>query len=86
MTAEMIVVAGVVGLGVGWLAGFVMNGGGYGLMGDILLGVGGSIAGAWIFRILGFAPNGGWMATLPVAFVGAVILIYAQRTLWHTNA
>lgn len=86
MTAEMIVVAGVVGLGVGWLAGFVMNGGGYGLIGGILLGVGGSIVGGWIFRTLRFAPSGGWMATVAVAFVGAVILIYAQRTLWHTDA
>lgn len=86
MTAEMIVVAGVVGLAVGWLAGFVMNGGGYGLIGDILLGIGGSIVGGWIFRSLGFAPHGGWMATVAVAFAGAVILIYAQRTLWHTDA
>lgn len=86
MTAEMIMVAGVVGLGVGWLAGFVMNGGGYGLIGDILLGVGGSIAGGWIVRTVGFAPNGGWMAMVGVAFIGAVILIYVQRTLWHTDA
>ena len=86
MSAEMLVVAGVVGLGVGWAAGFVMNGGGYGLIGDILLGVGGGIVGSSIFRTLGVAPDGGWMATVAVAFVGAVILIYAQRTLWHTDA
>jgi uncharacterized membrane protein YeaQ/YmgE (transglycosylase-associated protein family) len=40
----------------------------------------------WIFRTLGFAPNGGWMAMVGVAFVGAVILIYTQRMLWHTHA
>ena len=86
MTAELTVVAVVVGLLVGWLAGVVMKGGGYGLIGDALLGVGGSIMGGWIFRALGFAPNGGWMAMVGVAFVGAVILIYAQRMLWHTHA
>jgi uncharacterized membrane protein YeaQ/YmgE (transglycosylase-associated protein family) len=86
MTAELTVVAVVVGLLVGWLAGVVMKGGGYGLIGDALLGVGGSIMGGWLFRALGFAPNGGWMAMVGVAFVGAVILIYAQRTLWHTHA
>lgn len=86
MTAELTVVAVVVGLLVGWLAGVVMKGGGYGLIGDALLGVGGSIMGGWIFRALGFAPTGGWMAMVGVAFVGAVILIYAQRMLWHTHA
>ena len=86
MTAEMIVVAGVVGLGVGWLAGLVMNGGGYGVIGDVLLGAGGGIVGGFIFRTLGFAPNVGWMTMVGPAFFGAVILIYAQRTLWHTDA
>lgn len=86
MNAELIMVAVVVGLLAGWLAGVVMKDGGYGLIGDLLLGVGGSIVGGWTFRTLGFAPNGGWMAMVAVAFVGAVILIYAQRTLWHTHA
>jgi uncharacterized membrane protein YeaQ/YmgE (transglycosylase-associated protein family) len=56
---------------------------GYGLIGDLLLGVGGSMVGGLIFRTLGFAPNGGCMAMVGVAFVGAVILIDAQRMLWH---
>jgi uncharacterized membrane protein YeaQ/YmgE (transglycosylase-associated protein family) len=86
MSAEFILVAVVVGLLAGWLAGVVMKGGGYGLIGDALLGVGGSIVGSWIFRALGFAPSGGWMAMIAVAFVGAVILIYAQRMLWHVHA
>ena len=86
MAAEFIVVAIVVGLLAGWLAGIVMKGGGYGLIGDVLLGVGGSIVGGWIFRALGFSASGGWMAMVGVAFVGAVTLIYAQRMLWRTHA
>jgi uncharacterized membrane protein YeaQ/YmgE (transglycosylase-associated protein family) len=86
MTFELIVVAVVVGLLAGWLADVAMKGGGYGLIGDLLLGVGGSIVGGWTFRTVGFAPNGGWMAMVGVAFVGAVILIYAQRMLWRTHA
>jgi uncharacterized membrane protein YeaQ/YmgE (transglycosylase-associated protein family) len=86
MTADLIVVAVVVGLLAGWLADVAMKGGGYGLIGDLLLGVGGSIVGGWTFRTVGFAPNGGWMAMVGVAFVGAVILIYAQRMLWRTHA
>jgi uncharacterized membrane protein YeaQ/YmgE (transglycosylase-associated protein family) len=82
----MIAVAVVVGLVAGWLAGFVMKGGGYGLIGDVVLGLAGSIVGGWLFRALGFTPQAGWVAMVGVAFVGAVILIYAQRMLWHTRA
>ena len=76
----------VVGLLAGWLAGFVMKGGGYGLIGDMVLGLVGSVVGGWIFRALGFSASGGWMAMVGVAFVGAVTLIYAQRMLWRTHA
>jgi uncharacterized membrane protein YeaQ/YmgE (transglycosylase-associated protein family) len=86
MTADLIVVAVAVGLLAGWLADVAMKGGGYGLIGDLLLGVGGGMVAGWIFRTFGFAPNGGRMAMVGVAFVGAVILIYAQRMLWHTHA
>jgi uncharacterized membrane protein YeaQ/YmgE (transglycosylase-associated protein family) len=85
MTLEAIVLAIFVGLVAGWLAGFIMKGGGYGLIGDIVLGIGGSIVGGWIFRTLGIASGGGWTAMVVVAFVGAVILIVAQRMLWHVR-
>ena len=86
MTAEFILVATIIGLLAGWLADVIMEGGGYGVIGDIALGVGGSIAGAWIFRALGVAPNDGWMAIVGAAFVGAVVLIYTQRTVWRKTA
>jgi uncharacterized membrane protein YeaQ/YmgE (transglycosylase-associated protein family) len=86
MTADLIGVAVVVGLLAGWLADVAMKSGGYGLIGDLLLGVGGGIVGGWVFGTLGVAPNGGWMAMVGVSFIGAVILIYAQRMLWHTPA
>lgn len=86
MTLEAIMIAVVVGLVAGWLAGFIMKGGGYGLMGDILLGIGGSIVGGWLFRTLGIASGGGWAAMIAVAFVGAVLLIAAQRMLWQVRA
>jgi uncharacterized membrane protein YeaQ/YmgE (transglycosylase-associated protein family) len=85
MTLEAFVVAIIVGLVAGWLAGMVMKGGGYGLMGDVLLGIGGSIVGSWLFRTLGMASGGGWFAMVAVAFVGAVILISAQRMLWQVR-
>jgi len=72
----------VVGLLAGWLAGFVMKGGGYGLIGDLVLGLVGSIVGGWIFRTLGVSAGGGLFPTVYVAFVGAVIVLVAQRKVW----
>ena len=72
----------VVGLFAGWLAGFVMRGGGYGLIGDMVLGLVGSVVGGWIFRALGVSPGWGLVPTVFVAFIGAVIVIVAQRKVW----
>ena len=86
MTAEFVFVAAIIGSLAGWLADVVIEGGGYGVIGDVVLGVVGSVAGVWIFRALGFAPNDGWMAVVGAAFVGAVVLIYTQRMTWHRKA
>jgi uncharacterized membrane protein YeaQ/YmgE (transglycosylase-associated protein family) len=84
MAFGMFVAWVVVGLLAGWLAGFVMKGGGYGLIGDMVLGLVGSVVGGWIFRALGVSAGGGIFPTVFVAFVGAVIVIVAQRKLWPT--
>jgi uncharacterized membrane protein YeaQ/YmgE (transglycosylase-associated protein family) len=72
----------VVGLLAGWLAGIVMKGGGYGLIGDLALGLIGSVVGGWIFWALGVSVGGGLFPTVFVAFVGAVLVIVAQRKVW----
>jgi len=82
MNLEMVATWVLVGLIAGWLAGIVMKGGGYGLITDIGLGLGGSIIGSWIFQALGIAPGAGWFTMVVVAFVGAVILIVAQRKVY----
>ncbi len=86
MNTEMLVMWVVVGLVAGWLAGFVMKGGGYGLIGDIVLGLVGSIVGSWIFQALGVSAGAGLFAAVVVAFVGAVLVIFAQRKLWYARA
>jgi uncharacterized membrane protein YeaQ/YmgE (transglycosylase-associated protein family) len=76
----------LVGLMAGWLARIVLKGGGYGLMGDISLGIVGSIAGSWLFWALGVSPGAGLFALVVVAFIGAAIAIVAQRQFWHARA
>ena len=72
----------VVGVLAGWLTGFVMKDGGYGLVGDMVLGLIGSVVGGWI--ALGVSAGGGIFPTVFVVFIGAVIVIIAQRKLWDT--
>ncbi len=64
----------IVGLIAGWLAGRVVRGRGYGLVGNLIIGVVGAFVGGYLFTLLGFAAQG-IIASIIVAFVGAVILI-----------
>jgi uncharacterized membrane protein YeaQ/YmgE (transglycosylase-associated protein family) len=85
MNLGMLAMWVLVGLVAGWLAGFVMKAGGYGLTGDLILGLVGSIVGSWLFSALGIAPGGGLFAMVVVAFVGAAVVLVAQRKLWHAH-
>jgi uncharacterized membrane protein YeaQ/YmgE (transglycosylase-associated protein family) len=75
----------LIGLLTGWLARSVMKDGGYGLIGDFALGLLGSSAASAIWA-LGVAPNAGNLATAGIAFLGATILIVAQRQVWYVHA
>ena len=86
MTLGMFAMWVVVGLMAGWLAGIVMRGGGYGRIGDLALGLIGSIAGSVIFRGLEISPGAGMFMLGVVAFVGAAIAIVVQRQFWHAHA
>ncbi len=68
----------LVGLIAGWLAGKVMKGGGYGVAADIVLGILGGFVGGWVFGLLGLHA-GGFIGSIVVAFVGAVILVWITR-------
>jgi uncharacterized membrane protein YeaQ/YmgE (transglycosylase-associated protein family) len=72
----------VVGLLAGWLAGIVMKDGGYGLIGDLLLGLVGSVAAGWIFWALGVSTGVGLFPTAYIAFAGAIVVLVAQRKVW----
>jgi len=70
----------LIGLIAGWLAGQVMRGGGYGVIGDMIVGVIGALIGGWLFGILGISA-GGLIGQIIVAFVGAVVLIFLLRVI-----
>ena len=72
----------VVGLVAGWLASQVMRGGGYGLIGDVVVGVVGAVIGGFLaatFLNMPDAVNGINVTSILVAFVGAVILVAVLR-------
>ena len=69
----------VVGLVAGWLAGQFMRGGGYGVIGDIVLGVIGAFVGGFVFSLVLPGSSVGLVGSIVVAFIGAVILIALAR-------
>ena len=69
----------LVGLCAGYLADLIMKARGYGVTGDLLLGVGGSLAGGALFNVFAIDPGREWIPTVASAFVGAVLLIVGQR-------
>ena len=71
----------VLGLVAGWLAGMLMRGGGYGLVGDLVLGVLGAIVGGWLtgFLLGQDLMTGFNIQSLIVAVLGAVVLIGISR-------
>lgn len=72
----------VVGLIAGWLAGMVMKGGGYGVIGDIILGIIGAVVGGFLAStFLGANISGINVETIVIAAVGAVIVVFASRLL-----
>jgi uncharacterized membrane protein YeaQ/YmgE (transglycosylase-associated protein family) len=67
-----------IGIAAGWLAGQLMKGGGYGLIGDLVIGVIGAFLGGWLFRTLGIVA-GGLIGSLVTATIGAVLLLFLIR-------
>jgi uncharacterized membrane protein YeaQ/YmgE (transglycosylase-associated protein family) len=68
----------LVGLVAGWLAGVVMKGGGFGVLGDIVVGLVGAVVGGFLLGLI--VPGGyGLLGSIVVAFVGACILIALVR-------
>lgn len=79
MTLETFLLWLAVGLIAGWLASAVV-GGGFGVIGDIVVGIVGAFVGGFLFRAMGVGvPFGGLPGTIFVAFIGAVVLLVLLR-------
>jgi uncharacterized membrane protein YeaQ/YmgE (transglycosylase-associated protein family) len=76
----------LVGLIAGWLAGTFVRGGGFGIVGDIVVGVLGAFLGGLIFSVLMPGTTAGFFGSILVAIVGAVILVAIARALTRGRA
>lgn len=84
MTLETFLLWLVVGLISGWLASAVV-GGGFGLVGDIVVGIVGAFLGGLLFRAMHWhAPIGGLAGTIFIAFIGAILLLLLLRLIRRT--
>ncbi|MBN2720040.1 MAG: GlsB/YeaQ/YmgE family stress response membrane protein [Proteobacteria bacterium] len=69
----------LIGLAAGWLAGQLMKGGGFGIVGNIIVGVIGALVGGFLFRFFGVSAGGGLLGALIVATIGAIVLLFLLR-------
>jgi uncharacterized membrane protein YeaQ/YmgE (transglycosylase-associated protein family) len=79
MSGESLVVILLVGLVAGWLAGQIVRGGGFGLVGDIVIGIIGAFFGGWLLPRLGVHLGTGIVAAIINATIGAVVLLLILR-------
>lgn len=70
----------LIGLAAGWLAGLFVKGGGFGLVGDLIVGVIGAVFGGFLFSLLGIVAVGA-VGDLVCATVGAIAFIFLLRFL-----
>jgi uncharacterized membrane protein YeaQ/YmgE (transglycosylase-associated protein family) len=79
MAIEALIIWLVVGAIAGWLAGQVMKGGGFGLVGDIVLGIIGAVVAGWLLPRIGILIGGGILGAIINAFIGACIFLFVIR-------
>ncbi len=79
MAGETLLIWLVVGAVAGWLAGVIVKGGGFGLVGDIVVGIAGAFIGGWLFPKLGIVLASGLAGVIITATIGAVVLLLVLR-------
>lgn len=77
-----ILYAVIIGIIAGWLAGLVVKGRGFGMIGDLVVGIIGAVFGSLIFGVLGIDAYGS-MGPLITAFIGAVLFLALVKAMKH---
>jgi uncharacterized membrane protein YeaQ/YmgE (transglycosylase-associated protein family) len=88
MSGESLLVVLVVGLIAGWLAGQIVQGTGFGIVGDFLIGIAGAFIGSWFLPQLGLHLGSGIVLAVINATIGALLLLLVIRLVrggggWH---
>lgn len=65
----------LIGAAAGWLAGLLMRGGGFGLLGNIVVGIVGAVIGGFLFGLVGVSAGGGLIGSLVTSVIGAAVLL-----------
>jgi uncharacterized membrane protein YeaQ/YmgE (transglycosylase-associated protein family) len=79
MSGESILIVLFIGAVAGWLAGLIVRGAGFGLIGDIVIGIIGAFIAHWLFPRLGIQLGAGLLRAILDATVGAVVLLLIIR-------
>jgi uncharacterized membrane protein YeaQ/YmgE (transglycosylase-associated protein family) len=79
LSNESLVVIVLVGIVAGWLAGKIVDGGGFGLIGDLIVGVVGAFIGDWLLPRLNIHLGVGILALIINATIGAIVLLVIIR-------
>ena len=79
MSSKSLLVILIVGLIARWLAGQIVQGTGFGLIGDLIIGVAGALVGGWLLPQLGIHLGSGTISAIIDATIGALILLLIMR-------
>ena len=83
MSGESLLIILVVGIVAGWLAGQIVQGTGFGIIGDILVGIAGALVASLLFPRLGISIGTGLVREIIFSAIGAIILLFVVRLLFR---
>lgn len=86
MNVEQVIILLVTGAIAGWLSGLIVKGRGFGLPGNIIIGIIGAVLGTWIFDVFNIHLGGEWIGDIARAVIGALVLIFALKIVRKKNA
>jgi len=76
MSLQSLIIILLIGAVAGWLAGVLMRGRGFGILGNIVVGIVGALCASWLLPMVGIAIGGGILGAIIHATIGAVILLF----------